>query len=244
MLFERYADDYARYRPCYPHKVLLSLRQRFDLHEGKVTLDLACGTGILGRQIYNLTKSRVFGVDPSRVLLKHCFSIKAVCGTAEAIPFKTGSFDVVLIGQALHWFDLGLALKEIKRVTKPAGGLAVLWYRRKRPLSGHQLKFEKLVFKFNPSYKPDFMDYDWLTIIAKEGGFSDIIYNETDCVLKYSVDDYLKLQRSKSYIGDALSLGDLKHFMREGKTVLENEYPDGVVKERMTFRYVWATRVS
>jgi len=172
--------------------------------------------------------------------LKYCSDIEAVCGAAEAIPFKTGFFDVVLIGQALHWFDLALALKEIIRLMRPAGGLAVLWYRRKRPLTGHQLEFEKLVFKFNPAYKPDFMDYDWPTIIGQHGGFTDIGYNETDCVLKYPVDDYLRLQRSKSYVGDALSLEALKNFMKDSRTVLEDEYPDGVVKERMTFRYVWA----
>lgn len=67
---------------------------------------------------------------------------------------------------------------------------------------------------------------------------------QTDCVLKYPVDDYLKLQRSKSYVGDALPLRALKHFIREGRTVLENEYPDGVVEERMTFGYDWATKSS
>lgn len=244
MLFEKYANDYARYRPGYPHKILLSLGQKFNLHKGKVALDLACGTGNLGRQIYDLTKATAYGVDPSRVLLKYCSDIEAVCGTAEAIPFKTGFFDVVLIGQALHWFDLSVAIEEIKRVTRPAGGLAVLWYRRKRPLTGHQLEFEKLVFKFNPAYNPDFMDYDWPTIIAKHGGFTDIGYNETDCVLKYPVDDYLRLQRSKSYVGDALSLEALNNFMKDSRTILKDEYLDGVVKERMTFRYVWATKSS
>ena len=51
-------------------------------------------------------------------------------GTAESIPLPDGSVDAVAVGQAFHWFQGDEALREIHRVLRPGGGLALLWNRR------------------------------------------------------------------------------------------------------------------
>lgn len=48
-------------------------------------------------------------------------------GSAEAIPLPDAAVDTVMVGQALHWFDLDRALPEIVRVLRPGGVLAALW---------------------------------------------------------------------------------------------------------------------
>jgi SAM-dependent methyltransferase len=48
-------------------------------------------------------------------------------GTAEAIPLADGSLAAVTVADAFHWFDQAAALKEIRRVLRPGGGLAVLF---------------------------------------------------------------------------------------------------------------------
>ena len=54
-------------------------------------------------------------------------SVRALPGRAEEIPLPDGSFDAVLAGQAMHWFDLDRAVPEMARVLAPGGVLAGLW---------------------------------------------------------------------------------------------------------------------
>jgi SAM-dependent methyltransferase len=53
--------------------------------------------------------------------------VKALCGSAEQIPLPGASVDAILVGQAMHWFDLDQAIPEIARVLTPGGVLAALW---------------------------------------------------------------------------------------------------------------------
>jgi SAM-dependent methyltransferase len=57
-------------------------------------------------------------------------SVRALEGTAEAIPLGPGEVDAVVVGQAFHWFDGDAALPEIHRVLRPGGLLALFWNRR------------------------------------------------------------------------------------------------------------------
>jgi SAM-dependent methyltransferase len=54
-------------------------------------------------------------------------SVRALEGSAEAIPVPDASVDAVLAGHSLHWFDMDVAGPEIARVLVPGGTLAGLW---------------------------------------------------------------------------------------------------------------------
>jgi SAM-dependent methyltransferase len=54
-------------------------------------------------------------------------TLTALTGTAEEIPLPDASVDAVLVGQAMHWFDLDRAIPEMARVLTPGGVLAALW---------------------------------------------------------------------------------------------------------------------
>ena len=53
--------------------------------------------------------------------------VKAVPGTAEAIPLEDESMDAVTVAQAFHWFDGDTALAEIHRVLRPGQRLGLIW---------------------------------------------------------------------------------------------------------------------
>ncbi|WP_405927290.1 class I SAM-dependent methyltransferase [Streptomyces sp. NBC_00035] len=53
--------------------------------------------------------------------------VRALSGSAEAIPLPDSSVDAVLAGNAMHWFDMAVAGLEIARVLAPGGILAGLW---------------------------------------------------------------------------------------------------------------------
>lgn len=242
MLFEKYADDYARYRPAYPSDLIKSLITALNISRDDVVLDLGCGTGKLGKSLQDKTKISIIGLDRSLTLLQNNHLMPAVNATAEAMSIKADSVDAVVIGQAFHWFNFGKALEEIRRILKRQGGLAIIWYRRQRPLKGHQLKMDELLSRINPDYEVVFMDYDWRDILKQHGGFSHYSNFKTEHVLTYSKADYLRLQRSKSYIGDALKPEQLARFLDEFGEILTCEFPEGIVQERLQYYYVGAIK--
>lgn len=242
MLFEKFAADYARFRPGYPPELVKSLIHSLKINNSSLILDLACGTGKLGNSLQSFANAAIIGVDRSLTLLTNNRTMPTVNGMAETLPLKAESFDAVIIGQAFHWFDFAKTLNEIRRILKPGCGFAIIWYRRRRPLQGHHLKMDELLRSINPAHKIVFMDYDWREIIKKHGGFFQIGRFETEHAREYSIPDYIKLQRSKSYIGDTLSEFKLDLFIETYYEILYDEYPDGIVKERLQYFYVNATK--
>lgn len=127
--FEQVADAYERARPGYPDE---AVRWLAGEKRGAV-LDLAAGTGKLTRSLVALGHD-VTAVEPLPAMLAQLRStvpdVTALAGTAERIPLPDGAVDVVTVAQAFHWFDAERAVREIARVLRPGGVLALVWNRR------------------------------------------------------------------------------------------------------------------
>lgn len=126
--FARSAEAYERGRPRYPREAVELVVSQ--LPGGARVLDLAAGTGILTRPLIE-AGLEVVAVEPvaeMRAALPG--SVRALEGTAEAIPMGSADVDAVVVGQAFHWFDGDAALAEIHRVLRPEGLLALLFNRR------------------------------------------------------------------------------------------------------------------
>jgi ubiquinone/menaquinone biosynthesis C-methylase UbiE len=102
-------------------------------------LDIGCGPG---RSIAALAElalnGRVVGVDPSELMVgvalrrNHALVMSgraeiAIAG-ASSLPFGDATFDAALCVHVVYfWADLAAALKEIARVLKPEGSLALVF---------------------------------------------------------------------------------------------------------------------
>jgi SAM-dependent methyltransferase len=128
--FARAAGAYDRGRPEYPREAIEWLAHELDLRAGRVVVDLAAGTGKLTRPLAQLG-CEVIAIEPVAEMRSAIpASIRALEGTAEAMPLPDDSADAVTVGQAFHWFDGQPALAEIERVLRPGGALALVWNRR------------------------------------------------------------------------------------------------------------------
>ena len=127
-LFSTQARYYARYRPTYPAElynfVLNHVRGR-DL-----AWDCATGNGQVAGELAKHFR-RVIATDISEKQLAEAIqkeNIDYQLQTAETSQQSDYSFDLISVGQALHWFDVEAFYREVKRVAKPDGVLAVWGY--------------------------------------------------------------------------------------------------------------------
>lgn len=103
---------------------------------GERVLDLACGTGIIARQLAPVVgaEGRVVALDlrqgmidaASKLTVPYGAPIEWVQGDATKLDFAKGSFDIVVCQQGLQFFpDRPTALAEMKRVLRPGGRVVI-----------------------------------------------------------------------------------------------------------------------
>jgi SAM-dependent methyltransferase len=124
------AAAYAEHRPDYAEDAVRWALEPVSARSRVRVLDLGAGTGKLTAALVRLG-AEVTAVEPDPSMLaelrRSLGSVQALSGRAEEIPLADASVDAVLVGQAMHWFDLNLAIPEIARVLVPGGVLAGLW---------------------------------------------------------------------------------------------------------------------
>lgn len=129
-------ENYVKYRPGYPEGVIDFLRERFKWSPGLFVADVGSGTGI-SSELFLRHGNRVAGVEPNAAmrerslgLLKAYPGFTAMDGSAEATGLASGTADIIVAGQAFHWFDRELARKEFFRILKPGGIVVLMWNER------------------------------------------------------------------------------------------------------------------
>ena len=156
--FSNRVADYIRYRPGYPSAVRDILRAECLLKSGHVIADIGSGTGFLS-ELFLKNGNRVFGVEPNEAMrqageeyLAEFDNFVSVNGSAEATTLEEGSIDLVVSGQAFHWFDQHAARPEFRRILKPTGWVVVVWNERLTDTTAFLRDYESLIRKFNTDY--------------------------------------------------------------------------------------------
>lgn len=121
------AAAYAEHRPDYAEA---AVRWALEPAPGVRVLDMGAGTGKLTATLAAIGAD-VIAVEPDPAMLAELRrllpGVRSLPGSAEAIPLPDASVDAVVVGQALHWFDMAVAGPEFFRVLAPGGVLAGLW---------------------------------------------------------------------------------------------------------------------
>jgi ubiquinone/menaquinone biosynthesis C-methylase UbiE len=170
------AASYEAARPGYPDEALATLVEQLGIGPGTRVCDLAAGTGKLTRRLLELDADviAVEPVDGMREQLADAVpGVEAVTGTAEAIPLPDASVDVVTVAQAFHWFDAARALRDIARVLRPGGGLAILWNERDES-TPWVAEMSRLI-RWHERTVSRYQHVDWAEIVAGAGCFTPLL---------------------------------------------------------------------
>jgi demethylmenaquinone methyltransferase/2-methoxy-6-polyprenyl-1,4-benzoquinol methylase len=161
-------------------------------------LDVACGTGDLSLTLFETTGVRIVATDFCRPMLeiaagKMPGSVKLVEADALSLPFVDQSFEAVTIAFGLRNFsNVEIGLKELFRVVKPQGWVAVLefskppnalfnalfgfYFLRVLPLLGGIISGSKSAYSYLPNSVQRFPDQQELSRLMNEVGFSQVTY--------------------------------------------------------------------
>ena len=159
---------------------------------GDRVLDACCGTGDLAVAAAR-AGGKVTGVDFSKPMLERARlkapEIEWVEGDALALPFADDSFDAATVGFGVrNLADLELGLRELRRVLRPGGRLAILEITRPQGLLApfYRLWFDGVIpvagkvlpggsaYTYLPASVRRFPDPQGLAKAMDEAGFGDI----------------------------------------------------------------------
>ena len=162
------------------------------VREGDRVLDAACGTGDLAIADHKAGAGRVTGLDFSEKMLERArrkAPLEWVQGDMLALPFADGTFDAATVGFGVRNVeDLELGLRELRRVLRPGGRLAILeitqprgalrpfyslWFDRAVPLLGRWLPGGD-AYTYLPASVKRFPTAERLAELLRDAGFTDV----------------------------------------------------------------------
>ncbi|XP_067892072.1 putative methyltransferase DDB_G0268948 isoform X2 [Heterodontus francisci] len=138
-LFEEcdHAALYQKYRlssPAQIRNLLLNYLQRKKGKPFSLAVDVGCGSGQSSRGLASYFE-KVVGIDVSGAQIEEAKKLDGPdnvsyrVGLAEELEFEDGSVDLVTVGAAAHWFDMEKFMKEVDRILKPKGCIALYCYQ-------------------------------------------------------------------------------------------------------------------
>lgn len=156
--FSDRVEDYIKYRPNYPEKIVKILKEKINADKNITIADIGSGTGI-SSALFLKNNYRVIGVEPNKEmreaagqLLSGFEKFKSVNGSAEKTNLPDKSIDVIFSGQAFHWFDKEKSKIEFARILKANGNIVLVWNSRSTK-SAFQNEYEKLLFDNIEEYR-------------------------------------------------------------------------------------------
>ena len=181
--FSGLAERYAARRPDYPRRIFDVLKEKLRTGDtSALALDVGCGTGISTRALAAaLVDWSVIGIEPNADMLAQATAeigglsnLSYQAATAESLPIQDESAGLILVAQALHWFDRPHFYSEAARALAPGGLLAILNNNRQTNDAPALLAVEEALENANPDYNRDYRAFDILGEIAKSARYRAI----------------------------------------------------------------------
>lgn len=126
--FSTRSDNYAKYRPAYPAALFEYINALIP--DKQNAWDCGTGNGQVAAELAK-TFEHVYATDISQAQLDHAFqagNISYSVQPAEKTTFENDFFDLIVVAQAIHWFDFDRFYAEVKRTARQHAMLCVVGY--------------------------------------------------------------------------------------------------------------------
>jgi len=157
--FSSRVENYVRYRPGYPAGVLELLQTECGLSPESVVADIGSGTGKLTELLLQ-SGCRVLGVEPNPEMreageraLGANVRFASIAASAEVTTLPEECADLIVAGQAFHWFERERCRAEFVRILKSGGWVALIWNDRRTDSTPFLAAYETLLHEFAADYE-------------------------------------------------------------------------------------------
>lgn len=173
--FDERAEGWNDLEPKTYEELLSFLKSYLPLQKGMKVLDVACGTGVVSEQLFELTGETVEAID----LSPNMISVAKRTHSKEQINFScidfmemTGKFDFVLCFNAYpHFPDQNAFAKKASDLVKEGGYLAILHNMSRAELDTHHQAIASHVSRHLHSAKEEascFVDFEEVNLIDND----------------------------------------------------------------------------
>lgn len=236
-LFTGRTDNYARFRPSYPKSILKMLEERYGFRSTMTVADIGCGTGILSR-VFLDNGNQVYCVDPNDEMLatakRELYQYdKAVIinGLAERTGLKDKSINIIVAGQAFHWFNADCAKVEFKRILTDPFLVALIWNDRDNRY-GFTSEYERIVSIYSKNYRGTGSTAIPIDIITR---FFEMSYD----YYEYKNSQELDLEGVKGrYLSNSYSLNVTDKRFPEAINALNKAFEKYNIKGKVSIEYI------
>lgn len=245
--FETQQSNYDLYRPAYPEEYYELILKKVPLSSREHYLDLGTGTGMVLFQLNKYFSKISLGIDKSLKQLEtaqkkltndnknivfELMDIKDLTGYMN--EKKLPRFDLITIGEALHWFDVPQALKSIREEWLAKNGiLAVLGYICKGFVYNIQDKtkeskgfkvYEKMMESVGPYFECDRVELEQAYPTYPFSKFFENIDRREDIVQKeISVNEFIRYIKTFSGYNTYLADNSKKEGFVDALEVMEKQ---------------------
>lgn len=211
-IFGRDPTTYCAARVAYPRDLVEQLLDQFHIGPDSVVADIGAGPGTLGLDIIAARHPHMHFVEPNE---RFCAHIGAVLpykaerahihpAKAQATTLPDHSVDLIVIGDAAHWFSPTPTIKEFQRILKPGGNVAVLTrtLNAEHPLTR---ELDRLLWNSLPSFHSSIARFTRPEIKSRRAGSHLMhaeFHNEATFPVAYTKDEMQTLLGSLSFTAD------------------------------------------
>lgn len=224
---------------------------------GQRVLDVACGTGVLTREIADRVDPGgvAVGLDLNQGMLdvarRMAPAIEWRQGQAESLPFDDASFDAVVSQFGLMFFeDRAKSLGEMWRVLRPGGRLAVAVWDSIDQITGYAAMMALLQRLFGDrvidAFEAPFIlgDVEPLLALFAEAGIPNAQNHTQDGTVRFpSVEAWVRTDIKGWTLADMIDDAQLEALQKEAQVELKRfVQDDGGVEFRSSAHIVTATK--
>lgn len=152
---------------------------------------------------------------------------------AEDLPFDDNHFNLITVGQAVHWFDRPKFYPEMARVLNKGGILALIENNRSWQTDEFFAKYEDLLEAHSPNYSRHYRNTDYMGEMTA-AGFKAVTAHETIWQRVMTKGEFIDMSCSSSKMAAARKATDDKVLEELKQLIAEYVGDDG----KLTIDYV------
>jgi ubiquinone/menaquinone biosynthesis C-methylase UbiE len=239
--FDSQAETYNEVRPRYPKDLFDSLEEACQLSKDAHLLEIAPGTGQatkpLAEKGYSIVAIELGSelANVARRELQEFKKVEVITSSFEDVELPAESFDLVFCATAFHWINPEVKFTKSHALLKDRGYLAII-YTHYVSDKNHDAFFKEAhtIFEKHDKNKtvvngksPILPSDEVKEIPLDTQLFEPVLFKTFSEVLRYSIDDYIRLICTFSFI-ISMDQNDRENFLKETRDLANREY-DGVV---------------